>query len=338
MMRRLTCLIILVALAGCTPRGTLQPAGALPVPGKSIRSVFVATDRQPAPRHNDPLAGQRFGAVRDARLHYARLDVSIPPGHREGRIEWPDKTEADPERHFTVADSELYSGPAPWRAAIDDRQPPGGEDVVLFVPGFNTTHARAVYRTAQIAEDFDARQPVVVFSWPSAGMPGRYVYDRDSVIFARDGLEQLLRDLTRGGDRTVTIVAHSMGSQLVMETLRQISIAGGRQTLSQVSAVALLSPDIDEDVFLAQARRIDPFPQPFVLMVSARDRVLELAAWLVGRPSRLGSIEDPGRLAGLPVTVVDLTGLGEGGLPGGHSTAFTAPAAIALIRDMAPAD
>ncbi len=338
MARHLTCLVVFFVLAGCAPRGILEYADTGTLPGQSLRSVFVATDRRPVTGTSGPLAEQRFGPIRDPRLHYARLDIGIPPTHREGGIEWPVSAGVDPARQFIVVDAARYEDSGPWLDEIDRHGSPTSDEVVLFVPGYNTTHARAVYRTAQIAEDFDARQPVVVFSWPSAGMPGRYIYDRDSVIFARDGLERLLRDLTRSGERTVTIVAHSMGSQLVMETLRQLSIAGDRQTLSQVSAVALLSPDIDEDVFLAQARRIDPFPQPFVLMVSARDRVLELAAWLVGRPSRLGSIEDPGRLAGLPVTVVDLTGLGEGGLPGGHSTAFTAPAAIALIRDMAPID
>ena len=129
------------------------------------------------------------------------------------------------------------------------------------------------------------------------------------------------------------IIAHSMGGQLVMETLRQMAISGRGQALRHVSGVALISPDIDEDVFKRQASRIAPFPQPFMIMVSSNDRVLELSALLTGKPARLGSIEDPARLAPLPVEVIDLSNI-AGGDRVGHSTAFTAPAAIRLLRDL----
>jgi esterase/lipase superfamily enzyme len=205
---------------------------------------------------------------------------------------------------------------------------------VLFVHGYNVDNAEAVYRLAQIAHDYDAEQPVIAFSWPSAGNPRGYAYDRDSVVYSRDMLEALLVALS--ARRDVLIVAHSMGSQLTMETLRQMAIGDNGAVLKRLSGVALISPDIDEDVFRRQASRIVPFPQPFLIAVSARDRVLNLAAFLTGKPSRLGSIDDPARLSGLPVRVVDLTGV-AGGDRGGHLTAFTAPAAIRLLRGLADA-
>ena len=219
-------------------------------------------------------------------------------------------------------------------AFLRDLPRPGGRpDVVLFVHGFNVNNAEAVYRLAQIAHDYETDDPVISFSWPSAGDPRGYVYDRDSVIFARDDLESLLLGLSRE-KRRVLIIAHSMGSQLVMETLRQISISGKGRALTSIMGVALISPDIDEDVFLRQSRRIEPFPEPFMIVVSRRDRALGLAALLTGTPSRLGSIKDPSRLAQLPIEIIDLSSI-PGGDRVGHSTAFTAPEAIRLLRDLA---
>jgi esterase/lipase superfamily enzyme len=327
-LRLLLCLSLL--LAGCAPRGQLTVLPGTGAAGAEVQRVFVASNRRPAaetPNPIDVLFGQAFGESRDPVLRYARVDVSVPPGHRAGRIEWPRDVRPDPERHFVATAQTRYSDAAGFLAALNASP---GREVVVFVHGYNTNNAEAIYRLAQIAHDFETEAPVVAYSWPSAGSPRGYVYDRDSVIFSRDGLEALLRMLA-AQDRRVVLVAHSMGSQLVMEVLRQISISGDRAPLHRLGGVALISPDIDEDVFVQQARRITPFPQPFALMVSSDDRALNLSALLTGTPSRLGSIENPERLGNLPVRVIDLSGF-RGGDRSHHATAFTAPAAITLLK------
>ncbi|MBV2361307.1 alpha/beta fold hydrolase [Thalassococcus sp. CAU 1522] len=330
MLRVVLMLCLIVAVPGCAARGVLSILPGVTAPGAVIQPVFIATNRLPSQQAETGLFQQRFGETRDPTLRYARLDVSIPPGHLPGRIEWPGGQLPDPSQHFVVAQEDRLDRGDFLRAL--QTAGAGQVDVLLFVHGYNVNNAEAAYRLAQIAHDFDADLPVIAYSWPSAGSPRGYVYDRDSVIFSRDGLEELLLALTGPGGRRVLIVAHSMGSQLVMETLRQMAIGGKGTALSRLAGVALISPDIDEDVFLRQAARIQPFPQPFLLMVSSRDRILDVSAFLTGKPSRLGSIENPTRLGDLPVEIIDLSTV-EGGDRLGHSTAFTSPAAITLIRD-----
>jgi esterase/lipase superfamily enzyme len=297
-----------------------------------LQTVFIATDRHLGAEGPDVLGNQVFGAARAPDLRYGRIDISIPPTHVEGQIEWPGSQRPDPARHFVARGGERY---ADQQAFVNALPRVGGRsDVVLFVHGYNVNNAEAVYRLAQIAHDFDAQSPVISFSWPSAGDARGYVYDRDSVIFARDDLETLLTGLA-ADDRRVMLVAHSMGGQLAMEALRQMSIGGKGAALDRLLGVVLISPDIDEDVFVRQARRIHPFPQPFMVMISRNDRALGLAAFLTGTPSRVGSLNDPGRLAGLPLEIIDLSNI-EGGDRTGHMTAFTAPAAIELLRRLAP--
>lgn len=323
---------VCLGLSGCAPRGMISALPDLvPVPADAaVQRVFVATDRRVS-QGGQPLVEQRFGETRNPALTYGHIDISIPPVHEAGQIEWPGNRPPDPEKHFAALSGERY---ASLRGFLQGLPRPGGNpEVVLFVHGFNVNNAEAIYRLAQIAHDYESKAPVIAFSWPSAGDARGYAYDRDSVTFARDDLETLMTGLARDR-RRVVIVAHSMGGQLVMETLRQLSLSGKGHVIDSLAGIALISPDIDEDVFLRQSKRIKPFPQPFNIVVSTRDKALTLAALLTGKPNRLGSIDDPSRLASLPVDVIDLSDI-EGGDRAGHSTAFTAPAAIRLLQQLA---
>lgn len=323
-----------LVLVACAPRGVIDHV-PLAVGGEAaMRRVFVATNRNLAPDGDLNLVRQNFGAPRSRELRYGWADVSIPPVHQPGEIEWPHGAKPDPRRHFVTRDGGPYAGGADaarksFLSGLTAASQPGRKDVVVFVHGFNVNNAEAVYRVAQVSHDFDAQIPVVLYSWASAGKLRGYVYDRDSVIYSRDGLEEVLTDLADNG-WNVTLLAHSMGTHLTIETLRQASIAGNTKALKALRGVALISPDIDEDVFVQQASRIEPFPEPFLVLVSSADSALNASAWLTGKQWRLGSMQDKTRLAGLPVDVVDLTEF-AGGDRRKHNTAFTAPAAIKLL-------
>ena len=281
MMRIVLALVLL--LAACAPPGALSylPGGT---PGGTVQRVFVATNRNLAPSDDPGLFEQGFGEARAPRLRYAWLDVSVPAVHRAGLIEWPGQPGSG--GGFVVTDEARFDRAAEFLRAVEAAKRHPQDETVVFVHGYSTNNAKAVYRLAQIAHDFQLPVPVVAFSWPSSGLRRGYVYDRDSVIYSRDALEELLVTLTEGG-HNVLLVGHSMGTQLVMETLRQMSIGGRGDVLARLNGVALISPDIDEDVFLRQAARIKPFPEPFAVLVSHHDRALNLSAWLTGKPVRL---------------------------------------------------
>src|SRR5690606_23831870 len=140
------------------------------------------------------------------------------------------------------------------RQAIAAR-PPGDRDVVLFIHGYNNTFAEGLYRFAQIEHDLNLPGVPMHFSWPSRGQPLAYAADRDSVLYSRDGLERSIEIAAQAGGKTI-LVAHSMGAALLMESLRQMAIAGKRDTLDRIGAVVLLSPDIDVGLFRMQVRTI----------------------------------------------------------------------------------
>ena len=121
----------------------------------------------------------------------------------------------------------------------------------------------------------------MLFTWPSGGNVTDYVYDRDSAMYSRDALEAVLQALVKDPNvDSISILAHSMGNYLAIESLRQMSIRD-RGLSPKIRDVMLASPDIDVDVFRRQIAEIDAGPRPaqFTLFVSRDDRALGLSSF-----------------------------------------------------------
>lgn len=312
-----------LALSSCSVREIAEIS--TPVPDATTERIFFATQRQPG--EIDNLFGQRRPRV----MNYGVVDVSIPPTHQTGEIEWA-RGPANPNKHFAAVRLEMFSGINAFQRTV--QQAPNGPFNVtnLYVHGYNKTSHEAAFRLAQIRHDFKDPSPAVLFAWPSAARASAYVYDRDSVLFARDDLVDLIRDLTKGTSRNVSVMGHSMGAQLVMEALRQIAISGDRNTLSKVAGVILVAPDIDPDVFRRQAEAIGKLPEEFYIFVAKQDRALRLSSILTGQ-NRIGVIQSTRDVAGLDITVIDFSEF-EDGKNLNHQVGLTSPTAINVLSGL----
>lgn len=324
--------VLLFALVACAPRGRIIVDPTAAAVGAAV-PVFVGTTRGIDPETND------FTGTRSEVMRFARYDVSIPPDRDPGEIRTPRRNgRADARRDFLMTGAALHPTPAAFRADLASAlrvRPRDERNAVIFVHGFNTNFSEGVYRLAQLSYDLDVPGVPVHYSWPSKASPLDYVYDRDSASFARDGLENLISESARAGADSIILVAHSMGTALTMETLRQIAIRGDRRTLDRLGGVILISPDIDVDLFRQQARAIGALPQPFVIFGSNRDRILNISAFIAGRPERLGNLTDVGRLADLEVTYLDVRAYADGD---GHFPLGRNPSLIRLMGSITDID
>ena len=151
---------ILIMLAACAPRVTAERAA--PHPAAEIQPIFVATGR------DLDRTGPIFGLERPQKVNYFRADVSVPPTHETGRIEWPDGP-PDAATDFVVTGTRVYDGPR--SLTRDMRARTEGRETLLYVHGYNNTLSEAMYRLAQIRADFNVSMPGLLFAWPSAGDP-----------------------------------------------------------------------------------------------------------------------------------------------------------------------
>lgn len=319
--------VALIAIAACADR-SYTPVTPEALHVGTSKTIFAATTRELGPNGS-------FGPGRSDSYSLLELTVSIPPTHQPGDLNFA-YARPDPQTQFTMAGHRVFDDPADFRARIKeevDHLPAGQGEVTVFVHGFNSTQSETAFRAAQLAQDIQLPGAMMIYSWPSQGNPLGYAYDGDSVLFARDGLETMLRQIRSAHVGRVVLVAHSMGSQLVMETIRQIEIQTPGWSAANLNGVVLMSPDIDVEVFRSQMSRIEKVPQPFIVFVSSEDKLLNISKYLRGTHSseRLGNISSLDAVAGLPIQIIDTTAFSDDAVSS-HLVAGTSPALITIIN------
>ncbi|MGO6795637.1 alpha/beta hydrolase [Rhizobium ruizarguesonis] len=327
-------LVAMMALSGCggRPVGVMQAAGTA-APGTSKVDLLVATTRAA-----DDNPAVLFSGERGTGLAVNAVDVSIPPeaNRKVGQVQWPSRLPADPLRDFVTVSVDPLEGERAGETWLKSHMPKSRR-VLVFVHGFNNRYEDAVYRFAQIVHDSHADVAPVVFTWPSRGSIFDYNYDKESTNYSRDSLEELLtRTAANPAVSDVTIMAHSMGTWLTVEALRQMAIRNGH-VAPKINNVILASPDLDVDVFGRQFASLGKDRPHFTIFVSQDDRALALSRRISGNVDRLGQIDpsvEPYRskLEAAGITVLDLTKL-KGGDRLNHGKFAESPEVVKLIGD-----
>ena len=103
---------------------------------------------------------------------------------------------------------------------------PFQKQVFVFVPGFNVSFENALRRTAQIAYDVDFDGAAVLFSWPSGSGLMSYLYssEQNAGRPANQLMAFLEKFVAQTGATKIHLIAHSMGSVVLLDTLEKIKI------------------------------------------------------------------------------------------------------------------
>ncbi|QQN63519.1 alpha/beta fold hydrolase [Bradyrhizobium diazoefficiens] len=260
-------------------------------------TLLVATTRKPV---NGGRTKPWFGPERATTMTVARAKLAVPDESRlslasVGLGDWRlDRVE-------------------PMSANVGDLvAQAGGGDVLIYVHGFKQTFETAALDAAHLSDGIRFRGRTMVFSWPSKAGLFDYAYDRDSAMWSRDDFEGVLSALVSApGAGRVHIVAHSMGTMLSLESLRQLYARYGDTVTSKIGAVVFAAPDIDMDVFSSAIHRIGPLAGKITVIAATNDRALALSGQIAGGMTRVGAAEKA-VIAQLGVRVVDASQEGWG--------------------------
>ena len=184
--------------------------------------------------------------------------------------------------------------------------------MLIYVHGFNQTFETAALDAARLSEGIRFRGDTMLFSWPSKASLFDYGYDRESAMWSRDALERVLSLLIANPSvGRVHLVAHSIGTMLSMEALRQIYARHGMAVTEKIGAVVFASPDIDMDVFSSSVQRMPPLAPKITVIAATNDRALAVSGWLAGGTTRVGAAEKA-QLEKLGLRVIDASTQGFG--------------------------
>lgn len=295
------------------------------------KRIYIVTNREPAADKS-----LRYGPERADKLSFGESRIWIPTDREPGHVKNP-KGEIDFAKEFAVIDYKDHASQEAFINSINTalKYLPEGQpkSVFLFIHGYNVGFGDGLYRNAQIIHDFGSDAVAVYFSWPSAARLTQYLYDRDSAQFSRDSLVETLELLSKTDAKNIAILAHSMGTHVTMEALRDLSHQGRADILNRIDPLALASPDIDEDVFETQYNAIDPKPEPFVVFVSSKDRALKLSTTLRGGEARLGIGKNIDKLREMGIYVVDMSVVKDGKDNARHVTFASSPTMLRIVND-----
>lgn len=317
-------LLAVFVVAACAARDEIVvvPARA----DATLHDVLYATNRAP----NNRL----FGDERSSVVSYGQIQVSVPSSHKLGVVEYPDKNNANPQSEFGIVEASATTETTGFARILQnqiDKRAAGKRTAIVYVHGFNNSFAEALYMNTQLLHDYGRKDIPVLFSWPSAGENLAYLHDRDSVMLSRSALESLLDQLEASDLEGFFIVGHSIGSQLIVEALRQHAIRNDGDQWSKLSGVMLVAPDIDVDLFEQQMVDMGGVPEPFFVVASENDRLLALSGIISGSAARLGAVDDPVRYGVGNATLMSAT-FASDIWSVNHTTAFTSPEMIAFLR------
>jgi esterase/lipase superfamily enzyme len=163
------------------------------------------------------------------------------------------------------------------------------DQALVFVHGYNNLFDDALFRTAQIAYDLKYDGAPFLYSWPSgAGIAG-YPYDSNSAQQAEQYFSQFLQMvLKETGAQNVSIIAHSMGNQLLLQALRNLDRS--HPEVARINQIILAAPDVDRDSFQFLAAQIRDVGKGITMYASSNDVALGISRRFAGGVPRAGDV------------------------------------------------
>lgn len=248
------------------------------IPALGIAYVKIGEGLTPKELHQETTSSTKKNK---ARVEFSRIELSPP---LEKLNPW--KVKDDTVRHRTH----------PWVQSLRrqlDRSP--HRRVTIFVHGYNTTFIDNTLLAAEIHHYLGRQGAMISFEWPSESRIFGYIADKGNAEYSTRHFRAMISNIAKECDAdSVTIVAHSAGSPIVVNALREIRLLEHDLSADQVrnkyrlNGVVLAAPDMDlmafnnaiYDRFYEVAGRV-------VVYASPNDKALRVAGKLNGN-LRLG--------------------------------------------------
>ena len=248
------------------------------VPSLGVAFVTVGANLTPEDLHEETTSDKRH---KKARVVFDRVELSTAP------------LDLDPWR---VKDDVVRHQANPWVQAIKAQlNSSGGRHVTIFVHGYNTEFIDNTLIAGEIFHYMDRKGAMISYEWPSESRLLGYIADKGNATYSTRHFRALLSNIAKECNvNSITIIAHSAGSPIVVNALRELRLLEFDLPAEQVQAkysigrVVLAAPDMDLMAFTnAVQDRFYEMTSGVAVYASPKDRALGLSEKLYGN-SRLG--------------------------------------------------
>lgn len=259
-----------------------------------------------------------FGVSPSETVSYGVCTLNVPKRHKIGGFEVAPNPRADPHLYYRVLNHSPLDE-AGLAALLRQKQ---GSDILVFIHGFNVRFQEAVVRAAQIAYDLKFQGPVVLFTWPAGAEEGilsgalvnRTYGDNLSNAIKTVPLAQSFFSGLAASSQTVHVMVHSMGHQVTLRALSQLSQSVDKPFIGEL---ILNAPDFPVKDFQKIVPALKKVAERVTVYCSYNDNAIA-ASETYNKNRRMGACE---RMAGtdmINVGEIDAPALGVGGLGHGY--------------------
>ena len=172
------------------------------------------------------------------------------------------------------------------------------KQITVYVHGFNTTFDKNLKLASEFWHYMSRDEVMISFDWPSKGSLFSYEVDKSNANFAIRQFRELLEFLAAHTSAArINIIAHSAGTPIAVEALRQLSLMHydldnqEAQRRTKIGRVILAAPDMDLDTALSAgvdgAGRVT---QGVIVYASSRDKAMGFSGGIFGDVRLGGSI------------------------------------------------
>jgi len=304
------------AVTGAQPPPAAKPKPEKPKKDWTVVPVYYGTDRE----HKPGAKRLDYDWKRARRLELGRAMVTIPKIHVIPMVERPwairipylnitlYESAEDPAKHFTMQELKTLSREDFLKLVREkiSNATRYKDHALIFIHGYQTHFDNAVFRTAQIAYDLKFDSAPFLYSWPSGGTLQGYTYDRESAAQAEPFLRDFLELVTKQSNATkVSIIAHSMGNQLLLRVLQDLK----RSTPEGIAIdqLILAAPDVDRHSFENIIKSIKGIANGITLYTAANDTALQISRRVNGGIARAGDVPESGPIVMDGMDTIDAT-------------------------------
>lgn len=248
------------------------------MPRLGVAYVTIGKGLTPEQLHEQTITPKKR---KSAKVEFAKIELA---SQAEGKVLFPENvTPAVPKKGawFDAISCHLDSDPR--------------RNITIFVHGYNTGLIDNTLVAAEIYHYLGHRGAMINFEWPSTSSLFQYIQDKGNANFSTRHFRMLIKNLARECSAdSITIIAHSAGSPIVVNALRELRLLDDELTAHQVcdkykiDRVVLAAPDMDLMGFLnATGDGFHEIARKVAVYASPNDRALRIAEKIYGH-QRLG--------------------------------------------------
>lgn len=272
----------------------------------TIVETFFATDRATATTKSgipdrDPykqFSNEIYQGTSAYQLGVAT--VSIPKNKQPGISSKPGFLTFNPQpEHHTVLWNNQIIKPAQFFKTI--QQNPNKKSFI-FIHGYNVSFSKAAIQTAELTYDLQFTGTPIFYSWPSKAKLLGYFADRETLELSQEKFSNFINEYLKEAPQELYLIAHSMGSQALLETLEQ-QLPNNPQLQKHLKGIIFVAPDVATQKFNTTVQKLSKFNIPITLYGSQKDLALAVSQSISAqqRAGYLKPIDEMVKVKGLDV-------------------------------------